>query len=259
MTEIHIKELDLEMLSPNASDYMATGKDRKGGTKLIVIGKPKTGKSTLIKSILYSKKQYIPVGLAICGSEDSNGDYANHFPSTFVYSEYSEEVLENFRTRQKMAKRHLSNPWGVCLLDDCTSDTSVFKRPLQHDYYKLGRHWDMLYIVSLQYAMDILPVIRTTVDGVFILREPNLKNRKVLYENYASIIPSFDLFCSIMDVITDDKTALYIHNITDNNDWLECVFWYKAKIPPDDWTFGCPEFWLYHYDRYDPEYVEELI
>lgn len=254
--EIHIRELNLDTISPTTKDYMATGKKRKGGTKLIVIGKPKTGKTWLIKSILYAKRHIIPVGLSICGTEDSNGEYSKIFPNTFVYTKYDEAILEKFISRQKLSKKHISNPWAVCLLDDCTDNPAIFRRPLQQGFYKNGRHWDMLYIVSLQYCMDVLPVIRNTVDGVFILREPSLKNRKALYENYGSIIPDFTLFCDIMDQITDDHTALYIHNITDKNNWLDCVFWYKAKETPDDFKFGCPEFWSFHYDRYNPEYVD---
>ena len=106
--------------------------------------------------------------------------------------------------------------------------------------------------------MDVRPVIRTNVDGVFILREPNLRNRKVMYENYAGIIPDFSLFCTILDQITDDYTALYIHNATKTNDWKDCVFWYKAKPIPKDFKFGSPTFWDHHWQRYNPEYVDPI-
>ena len=82
------------------------------------------------------------------------------------------------------------------ILDDCTDDPRVFNKPLQQALYKKGRHWKMMYILSLQYAMDVKPVIRTNVDGIFILREPLLKNRESLYKNYASIIPDFGTFLS---------------------------------------------------------------
>jgi hypothetical protein len=158
-----------------------------------------------------------------------------------------------------MAKKHLENPWAVLLCDDCTDDPRIFNHKLQQGLYKYGRHWKMLYILSLQYSMDVKPVIRTNVDGVFILREPILKNRKTLWENYASIIPDFTLFCDIMDQITDDHTALYIHNSSKTNDWHDCVFWYKAFIVPDNFKFGCPEYWAFHYDRYNPEYVDPVM
>lgn len=215
-----------------------------------------TGKSTLIKSLLYAKKHIFPVGIAMSGSEDSNHAYKEIMPSSFVFNEYNEDKIKDFIKRQKIAKQHLEVPWAVCLLDDCTDDPKIFNKPLQHGMYKRGRHWKMWYILSLQYAIDVKPVIRTNVDGIFILREPILKNRETLWKNYASIIPDFALFCAIMDQITDDYTALYIHNASKTNDWKDCVYWYKAPLTPKGWKFGCKDYWDFHNDRYNPEYVD---
>ena len=215
-----------------------------------------TGKSTLIASILYAKKHIFPVAVAFSGSEDSNGFYRKILPSTFVFNEYNEDQIKSFIRRQKIAKQHLPNPWAVILLDDCTDDSRVFNTPLQQGMFKRGRHWSMLYIVSLQYAMDVKPVIRTNTDGVFILREPILKNRRSLWENYASVVPDFNLFCQLLDQLTDDFCCLYISNQSKSNDWKDCVFWYKAPKIPEDWKFGCPEYMQFHEDRFNQDYVD---
>ena len=217
-----------------------------------------TGKSTLIGSLLYAKKHIYPCGVAFSGTEDSNHFYKTIFPSTFVFNTYDEDQIQKVIRRQKIAKEHLENAWAVMILDDCTDDPALFRKPLQQGLYKRGRHWRLWYILSLQYGMDVRPVIRTNVDGVFILREANLRNRKVMYENYAGIIPDFKLFCDILDQITDDYTALYIHNATRTNDWRDCVFWYKAKPAPKDFKFGCDTFWDHHFQRYNEEYVEPI-
>lgn len=218
-----------------------------------------TGKTTLIASLLYSKKHIFPVAMVMSGSEDSNHYYKQIIPSSFVYNEYNEENVKRFIKRQKIAKQHLQNPWAVLLLDDCTDDPRMFNSPIQHGLYKRGRHWKMWYILSLQYAMDVKPVIRVNVDGCFILREPSVKIRRVIWENYASIIPDFTLFCEIMDVITDDYTALYIHNATTSNKIEDCVFWYKATPIGKDFKFGCVDFWKFHEDRYNQEYQDPFI
>lgn len=215
-----------------------------------------TGKSTLIASILYAKKHIFPAAIAFSGTEDSNGFYRKILPSTFVFNEYDEEKIKNFIRRQKIARQHLENPWAAIMIDDCTDDPRILATPLQQGMFKRGRHWKCLYILSLQYSMDVKPVIRTNVDGVFILREPIMKNRKSLWENYASIIPDFTLFCEVLDQITDDYTALFIHNQTRSNNWQDCVFWYKANIVPEDFKFGAPEFWQFHEERFDTSYVD---
>ena len=253
-TEItyNIKELDLDILQPNFDTFM----DHQGGCKHVVIGKPGTGKSTLISSLLYYKRSIYPCGMICSGTEDSNGFYQKMFPNTFIYNEYNEEAIKAFIKRQKLAKKHITNPWALCLLDDCTDNPTIFNKPLQQGIYKNSRHWKMWYILSLQYCMDVKPVIRTNVDGTFILRETNLRNRKSLWENYAGIIPDFSTFCTIMDEITNDYTALYIHNATKSNKIEDCIFWYKAKIPPKDFMFGCDEFWQFHFERYNEDYED---
>jgi hypothetical protein len=220
--DLHIKELDPELIPPSTKNALNPD---QGGCKMVIIGKPGTGKTTLITSLLYEKQHIYPAAQIHSGTEDSNGHYRKLFPSTFVFNKFTEPAVEEFIRRQKFAKKHLQNPWAVLLLDDCTDDPRSLTKPIFQGIFKNGRHWKMWFILSLQYCLDVKPVIRTNIDATFILREPSLKNRKSLWENYASIIPDFNMFCEIMDQLTDDYTALYIHNSTNSNKLSDCIFW----------------------------------
>lgn len=218
-----------------------------------------TGKSSLIKGLLYAKKHVFPIGMAMSGSEDVNHTFKQIMPDTFVYNDYNEDKIKDFIRRQKLAHQHLPNPWAFIVIDDCTDDPRIFNKPLQNNMYKKGRHYKCMYILSLQYAMDVPPQIRTNIDGTFILREPLESVREKLYRNFASIIPTYELFCALMDQLTEDYHAIYIHNATRSNKWQDCVFYWRAKLPPKDWQIGCPEYWDFHRQRYNPEYVDPVM
>ena len=210
-----------------------------------------TGKSTLITSLLYEKSHIYTSGMVCSGTEDSNHHYSQSFPETFIYNKLEKQKVEDFVKRQKIARQHLPNPWSVLLLDDCTDDPKLFVDPLFQNIFKNGRHYKMWFILSLQYCLDVKPVIRTNIDGTFILRETNLRNRKSLWENYAGVIPDFTMFCEIMDQLTNDYTALYINNATTSNKLEDCIFWYKAKPVPKDFKFGSQDYWDFHNSRFD--------
>ena len=221
-----------------------------------------TGKSTLIENILLYKWHVCPVGQFYNGSEDVNNFYKNIATDITVFNKMDLKAQENFLKRQSLARQYLPNPWAFIVLDDVTDDPSLMKKPLINTFYKRGRHFNLIHILALQYPMDISPGLRTCVDYVFILATAVLGDRKKIYENFASgSIPTFQDFCDIMDVITEDHTALVIDNLTDSNKIEDRVFYFKAdpnKIPPG-WKIGCPESYEFQEERYDPNYQPSII
>jgi len=243
-TKIQLKELSLDLIRPNDESVKTTA----GGSKITIIGKPGSGKSVLIKALLSAKRHLIPVGTVISGSEDTNHFYSKIFPNAFIYEKFKLPIIESVQKRQKLAKENLPNSWAVLIMDDCMDDVKVFNDPIMMGLMKNSRHWNLLSIFANQYVFDFKPVIRSNIDGVFIFREPNQTNREKLYKNFASIIPSFKLFCQLMDEITTDHTCIYIDNQTTSNDWQDCVYYYKAPMI-DDFSFGCDEYWQMSDDR----------
>lgn len=243
-TKVHIKQLDLEKILPNSSSV----KTNAGGSTITIIGKRGSGKSVLIKALLNAKKHLIPVGVAISGSEDTNGFYSRMFPRLFVYDKFRTSIIDALHKRQKIAKEYLPNSWAVLVMDDCMDDVKLFNEPTMIGLFKNSRHWNLLSIFANQYVFDFKPVIRTNIDGVFIFRDANMANRQKIYANFASIIPSFKLFCQMMDEITCDYTCIYIDNRTPSNDWQDCVYYYKAPFIPD-FAFGCDESWIFSDER----------
>jgi len=224
------------------------------GCTIVVIGARGTGKSYLVNDILYNKSKIVPTAMVFSGTEDTNHHYAKIIPDTFIYNGLDLDRIDDKIKRQKYARKYLENPFSVMILDDVTDDPKILKKPLFQKIFKEGRHWNLVFMLILQYGLDIIPQIRKNIDFTFILREPLPVERKKLFENYAGIIGDYALFCDLMDSLTEDYTALVIHGTAKTNNWQECVFWYKAKPTPSHFKFGCPEIWDFHHARHNPDY-----
>jgi hypothetical protein len=242
---------DITISDHGLGDYY--GFELDGNHRFLLKDYTVTHNTSLITSLLFEKRNIFPTGVVFSGTEDCNHYWEKIFPSSFIYNSLDLDKIETFIKRQKIAKEHLLNPWSVLLLDDCTDDPKIFNNPIFQGIFKNSRHWKMMFILALQYPSDIKPVLRSNIDYTFILRESNLRNRKILWENYAGIIPDFNMFCSIMDNITTDYCALVIDNTVQSNNIMDCIFYYKPYIPKN-FKFGSKDFWKHHYVRYDEKY-----
>ena len=188
----------------------------------VFIGKRETGKSFLVKDLLYQHRK-VPIGTVISGTEGANQFYGKMVPSLFIHDEYTPLIIANAVKRQKMVVKkkmkdeHLYgksniNPDAFLILDDCLYDNSWVKDSNVRSLFMNGRHYKMLFIITMQYALGIPPNLRTNIDYVFILRENYVSNRKKLYEHYAGMFPTFEIFCQVMDQCTEDFCCLVINN-----------------------------------------------
>jgi hypothetical protein len=258
--EVNIRELDLAKIWPKHD------KDFRGGGRYILVGSPGKGKSTVIKSILYHKKHILPVGEIFSGTEESNGFFAEFVPNLFITNGLDSKdltAIENFEKRQKFSHKFLEpnhmNPWAFLVIDDCTYDPKFLKREVMQRLHKNGRHWRMLYLLSLQYAMDANVQLRTTISGVFLFRDAVESSLKKLYLNFG-INVNFQEFKELMSALTNDYSCLFIDFTVQSDNIEDCYFYYKADIDeiPKGWKIGCSDYWKFHEERYDPKSENSL-
>jgi len=222
--------------------------DIKDDKVVVLIGKRETGKSFLCKDILYHHST-IPVGQVISGTEAANEFYSKMVPKLFIHEEYQPPIIQNILKRQKLMIEkcktcQTTDPRAFLILDDCLYDNSWTKDKNVRSLFMNGRHFKILFIITMQYALGIPPNLRTNIDYIFILRENYVSNRKRLYEHYAGMFPNFEMFCQVMDQCTENYECLVIHNNAKSNKLADQVFWYKAE-PHEDIKIGSKPFWDY--------------
>ena len=224
--------------------------------KCVVIGKTGTGKSILVKDILYHQRNNIPVGQVISSTDSASPFYSKFIPKIVIHPEYNSSKLKKLVKRQKKMVKEFGNvkkASSFLILDDCLHEANAWQKDtIIKDIFFNGRHYALLFILTMQYPLGISPDLRTNIDYTFILREPIFKNRKKLYENYAGMFKSFDDFCTALDILTDDYGCMVINNRTNSNKLEDQVFYYKAK-KRDNFRMCDPELWEFSKNNYVSE------
>lgn len=244
-SSLQLKKFDMNMIN------FKGGQESKGPV-IVLIGKRDTGKTFLINDILYHQ-QDIPIGTVISGTEEGNGYYSKIVPKLFIHNEYNTNIIEKVLMRQRSVMKQIKreqklynkstiDPRAFTIMDDCLYDKSWLNDKVIRLIFLNGRHWHLMFILSMQYPLGIKPDLRTNIDFVFILRENIVSNRKRIYEHYAGMFPTFEAFCQVMDQCTENYECLVIHNNSKSNALTDQVFWYKAE-PHKGFRLGSKEFW----------------
>jgi hypothetical protein len=215
----------------------------KDNTIIVFIGKRNTGKSVLLLDYLYHHRQF-PVGTVISPTDNYNHTYRPHVPSIFIHEEYTPELLEQILKRQKDICKKCKNkpsyaevdPKTFVILDDCLADGNEWVKDKNIKFlFMNGRHVKATFILTMQYALGIPPSLRGQIDYVFICKETKACNLKRLYEHYASMFPTMDMFKTVLNKCTNDYGCLVIDNTSNSDKIDEQVYWYRTNINKPDW------------------------
>jgi hypothetical protein len=257
---LELKKFDMKSISFKPTE--------PAGPVIILIGRRSTGKSYLVRDLLYHH-QDIPIGTVISGTEEGNGFFGKLVPKLFIHNEYNTAIIENVLKRQRTVlkeikkeietyKRSTIDARTFVILDDCLYDNTWTRDKMMRLLFMNGRHWKVMLIITMQYPLGVPPALRTNIDYVFILRENYIANRRRIYENYAGMFPTFEAFCQVMDQCTENFECLVINNNSKSNKLHDQVFWYKADSH-GDFKLGAKEFWELSKDlkedeeeQYDP-------
>ncbi len=243
-----IREFKLEWMVPNPA--------------ICMIAKKGSGKSWVVRSIL-KHFESIPGGVIIAPTDKMTAFYGKFFPDVYIHYEYKSEILDSAFYRQgkmidkckeKLAKGKKVDPRAFLIMDDCLSSKGTWMRdaPVLKMFFE-GRHYKIMYILTMQFPLGIIPELRTNFDYIFLLAEDFYSNQKRLYDHYAGMFPDFKTFRDVFMEITKEHGCMVIVNRGARNDFLDKVFWFKSKEEKFA-TLGCRQFNQFNKDNFDKEW-----
>lgn len=205
---------------------------------VVFIGKRNTGKTFCMKDILNYHKN-IPVGIAISPTERANGFFEKFIPKMLLYDDCEEQVIKKFLDRQiritterkmELKKTGTSqiDPKAFLILDDCLYDKRWINDVSIRSIFMNGRHYKIFFLITMQHALGLPPVLRNNIDYIFIFRNNIIKEKQKIYDNYAGMFPTFEVFNQVMNQTTENFECLVIDNKIQSNKIEDQVFWYKA-------------------------------
>lgn len=248
-TKIQIKKFDIKKMHDHAT--------------IAMIAKRASGKSYLTREILFHNR-HIPSCVAISKTEKLNTFYGDFIPDIYIYDNFDTSILTRIYKRQSLlneenkkrekAGKKKKDDRLMLIMDDCMSSKGKWLKDQNIlELFFNGRHHHISFILTMQFALGIPPEIRSNFDYIFLLAEDFISNRKRLYEHYAGMFPSFDIFQQIFLNITDNYGCMVIDNRVHSKDITNKVFWYKAKDTPP-FLMGNKNYKKYHKNNYNKLY-----
>jgi hypothetical protein len=257
---LQLNRFDLKTLIYDCNkDYM--------NPRIAIIAKSGSGKSWVIREIMHYMRD-IPCGVVIAPTDKMTGFYNDFLPPSFIHHEYKQDIIPRLLQRQKTIleknKRRkkdgkkLIDPRVFLIMDDCMSTKHLWlKDPNVLAVFNEGRHYQITFILAMQYSLGIQPELRSNFDYIFLLGEDFVNNRKKLYEHYAGMFPTRLLFDQVFMQVTDDYGVMVINNRLRTSNIRKKVFWYKAKKRLN-FNVGCKYYNTFHDLYFDANHDKRL-
>lgn len=209
---------------------------------LFIIGKRNTGKSVLMRDLLYHmpKPDYC---LAMAPTEDTLKMFREFLPESCIFDHFSQEKLERLVSLQRELVNRGKKRNVLIILDDCMYQKGVLKSTCMRSIFFNGRHDNISLMCAAQYLMEIECSLRTNIDYIFTMRENILTNRQKLHKYFFGQFSKFDEFDKVMTACTQDYKTLVLDGTVSSTTATDSVMWYKASLNVPHFRLCKDIFW----------------
>jgi len=198
------------------------------GKIIFVLGRRNTGKSVLMKNLLYHMPRP-DYAMAMAPTEDTLREFREFLPEACIFDHFAQEKLDKLVTVQRELVSQGKKRTVLIILDDCIYEKGVLKSTAMRYIFFNGRHDHISLICTAQYMMDISCDVRANIDYIMTMRETNRNNRDKLYKYYFGHFEKFSEFDKVMTACTQDYKCLVLDCTLSTTAPHEAVFWYKSS------------------------------
>lgn len=208
-------------------------KTMKQDPKIALIGKRGSGKSTLIKDLIYNMNYKLENIYAISVGEEYDKFYGNFLNKQNIHCKYDDSIISDLMEQQeeRLTNSKETAESILLILDDC-----LHKKIMQNTSFKdliyNGRNYKIGIIMTMQYPLMMTVDIKCNIDYIFATTSSHDSDIKKIYDYWNRTIPLFDTFKTIYDNVTQNYNNMVI-NYTAYND-MPRIFRYKALVINDE-------------------------
>ena len=206
---------------------------------IVLAGKPKSGKSYAIRSIMYScaKQGHFKFGICLTATK-FNGDY-DYLPDKHVWQGYDEARLEKYIDHLRQKTKEIKDKQGskaqlppnFVILDDLLGRIDMYSSFFAN-WVSTYRHTNTtIFITAQQLKRGISTTMRECTTFCFMFRTVFKDSVTALYESYGQLFEDFEDFKeNFIKVTSVDHQALVFHNDQNNFDETYCT-WIAESAP----------------------------
>lgn len=177
-------------------------------SSILIIGKEKSGKTTLCSNILNQfNSKFIKNSLIISYGEEITNYFKNKYPKinpkSNILHYFNENKIKNYIVKN-------INNHGSIILDDCIADDNC---PFTNKIVNNILSFNKVLMVTVPFPIKF----NHHFDYIMLLGNKDINFKKKLYDMYGHCFPNFQQFCINFDYLTNGYDCMVIDNNTNNN------------------------------------------
>lgn len=208
----------------------------------LIVGRRGSGKTVLLRYLMYVMKDKIDFAMAFCPTVESRNMLKEHLPEACVFDRLVQSKVDDtvsLASNLATQGRHKSI---LMIFDDVLYEKAAFRTKAIRELFFNGRHYHITAIILTQYLVDIEPSLRSNVDFCVTFKDNILSNKMRLWKYMFGLLSTMEDFVSVHDRCTQNYECLVLDNTGASSAISDSLFWYKADASKTDFKVGSKTF-----------------